>query len=110
MFDVLMICLLPHHRTIQADEFTAKLFGIYRQVRQEGQTQVRHLIYNVNDVDNLAKTKLFFFKAVFSAYKAFPYLSVAPSLKKHVLKSSLRKKRKIAGKQVGVKLKTKIII
>lgn len=43
----LMVCLLPHHSTIQADDFTAKLFDIYRQVQQEGQTQVRNLIYNL---------------------------------------------------------------
>lgn len=36
-----MICLLSHHSCIQADDFTAKLFGIYKQVQTEGQTQVK---------------------------------------------------------------------
>lgn len=38
---IMMICLFPHHSTIQADDFTARLFGIYRQVQQEGRAQVR---------------------------------------------------------------------
>lgn len=37
-----MICLIPRHSCIQADDFTAKLFGIYKQVQQEGQTQVKN--------------------------------------------------------------------
>lgn len=49
-----MICSLQHHSTVQADDFTAKLFSIYKHVQQEGRTQVRNLIFSVNDVDNLA--------------------------------------------------------
>ena len=43
-FKGLIMCLLQHDSTTQVDDFTAKLFGIYKQVQKEGRTQVRKLI------------------------------------------------------------------
>lgn len=52
-----MICILSRQSCIQADDFTAKLFGIYKQVQQEGQTQVKNkqkkLVYNVNCLETV---------------------------------------------------------
>lgn len=54
-----MICLLPHYSCIQADDFTAKLFAIYKQVQTEGQTQVKPTNRQKKLLTVLSKWKLY---------------------------------------------------